>query len=62
MEWKGVMPAMTTAFDDNLNVDHDFMAKHALWLIENGCSGLVCRRHRGRWRRWRGFLVERKQR
>jgi dihydrodipicolinate synthase/N-acetylneuraminate lyase len=41
MEWKGVMPAMTTAFDDNLNVDHDFMAKHALWLIENGCSGLV---------------------
>jgi 1-pyrroline-4-hydroxy-2-carboxylate deaminase len=41
MEWKGVMPAMTTAFDENLKVDHDFMVKHALWLIENGCSGLV---------------------
>jgi 4-hydroxy-tetrahydrodipicolinate synthase len=41
MEWKGVMPAMTTAFDEDLKVDHDFMAKHALWLIENGCSGLV---------------------
>lgn len=41
MEWKGVMPAMTTAFDENLKVDHDFMAKHALWLIENGCSGVV---------------------
>jgi 1-pyrroline-4-hydroxy-2-carboxylate deaminase len=41
MEWKGVIPAMTTAFDENLKVDHDFMAKHALWLIENGCSGLV---------------------
>jgi dihydrodipicolinate synthase/N-acetylneuraminate lyase len=41
MEWTGVMPAMTTAFDENLQVDHEFMAKHALWLIENGCSGLV---------------------
>ena len=41
MEWKGVMPAMTTAFDENLQVDHGFMTKHALWLIENGCSGLV---------------------
>ena len=47
MEWKGVMPAMTTAFDEGLKVDHDFMAKHALWLIENGCSGLV-----GYWDPW----------
>lgn len=45
MEWKGVMPAMTTAFDENLKVDHDFMAKHALWLIENGCSGVVVLDH-----------------
>jgi 1-pyrroline-4-hydroxy-2-carboxylate deaminase len=41
MNWSGVMPAMTTAFDSNLAVDHNFMAQHALWLLENGCSGLV---------------------
>ena len=39
MNWKGVMPAITTCFDDNLRVDHDFMAKHCFWLLENGCTG-----------------------
>src|SRR5271170_324082 len=41
MNWSGVMPAMTTAFDGNLAVDHNFMAQHAQWLLANGCSGLV---------------------
>lgn len=41
MNWFGVMPAMTTAFDADLNVDHDFVGKHAAWLLENGCKGLV---------------------
>ena len=41
MNWSGVMPAMTTAFDSNLAVDHTFMAQHAQWLLANGCSGLV---------------------
>ncbi len=41
MKWKGVMPAITTCFDEQLRVDHDFMAKHCLWLLENGCSGVV---------------------
>jgi len=41
MKWNGVMPAMTTAFDTNLKVDHAFMAKHAAWLIDNGCTGIV---------------------
>jgi 4-hydroxy-tetrahydrodipicolinate synthase len=35
------MPAMTTAFDAQLNVDHDFVKRHARWLRENGCSGIV---------------------
>ncbi len=35
------MPALTTAFDENLQVDHEFVARHALWQIENGVSGLV---------------------
>jgi len=42
MQWTGVMPAITTAFDENLNVDHAFVARHARWLIANGCSGIVC--------------------
>ncbi len=42
MNWSGVMPAMTTAFDDRLEVDHKFIARHARWLVENGCSGIVC--------------------
>src|SRR5216683_2570112 len=41
MKWKGVMPAITTCFDENLKVDHDFMARHCLWLLENGCTGIV---------------------
>ena len=42
MNFTGVMPAMTTAFDENLRVNHPFVARHAQWLIENGCSGIVC--------------------
>jgi len=41
MKWTGVMPATTTAFDEKLNIDHDFVAKHAKWLIDNGCTGIV---------------------
>jgi len=41
MKWTGVMPALTTAYDANLNIDHAFVARHALWQIENGVSGLI---------------------
>ena len=27
MEWSGVIPAMTTAFNDDLSVDHEFAPK-----------------------------------
>ena len=42
MNFAGVMPAMTTAFDEELNVDLAFVARHAQWLVENGCNGIVC--------------------
>jgi 4-hydroxy-tetrahydrodipicolinate synthase len=42
MNFTGVMPAMTTAFDKDLRVDHAFVARHAQWLIENGCMGIIC--------------------
>ncbi len=41
MNWFGVMPAITTPFDTRMAVDHDFLAQHAAWLLDNGCTGLV---------------------
>jgi len=41
MKWAGVIPAITTPFNEDLTVDHAFLAKHCRWLIENGCTGVV---------------------
>jgi 4-hydroxy-tetrahydrodipicolinate synthase len=41
MHWEGVIPAITTPFRDNLDVDHGFLAKHASWMVEHGCTGVV---------------------
>lgn len=41
MNWKGVMPAVTTCFDEKGRVDHEFMTKHCRWLVDNGCTGIV---------------------
>jgi 4-hydroxy-tetrahydrodipicolinate synthase len=41
MKWKGVMPAITTCFDKNYEVDHGFIAGHCRWLLDNGCTGIV---------------------
>ena len=41
MNWTGVMPAMTTIFDKDGKLDHAFITRHAQWLIENGCTGII---------------------
>ena len=41
MNWNGVMPAITTCFREDLSIDHEFMAKHCNWLLDNGCTGIV---------------------
>lgn len=41
MNFTGVLPAITTPFDEALQVDHDFLKRHATWLLANGCAGLV---------------------
>ena len=41
MNWQGVIPAITTPFREDLSVDHDFLAKHASWMAEAGCTGIV---------------------
>ncbi|CAN5589907.1 dihydrodipicolinate synthase family protein [soil metagenome] len=41
INWTGVMPAITTCFDENLQIDHAFTARHVNWLVDNGCTGIV---------------------
>ena len=41
MNWNGVMPAITTCFEKNGELDHGFIAGHCRWLLENGCTGIV---------------------
>lgn len=41
MEFLGVMPATTTPFDERGEIDHAFAARHAIWLVDHGATGLV---------------------
>jgi 4-hydroxy-tetrahydrodipicolinate synthase len=39
--WAGVMPAITTPFTDNDEVDHEFLARHAQWLVDHGGTAII---------------------
>jgi 4-hydroxy-tetrahydrodipicolinate synthase len=39
--WHGVLPAITTPFTADDQVDHAFLAKHAKQMIDAGCRGIV---------------------
>src|SRR5690554_3427990 len=39
--WTGVIPAMTTPFDEDMEIDLDLMVRHARWLVDAGCVGIV---------------------
>ncbi len=41
MQWTGVISAMTTALKADESVDHEFLARHARWQIDNGVDGIV---------------------
>lgn len=41
IQWKGVMPAITTCFNENLSIDYGFVARHCQWLVEHGSTGIV---------------------
>jgi 4-hydroxy-tetrahydrodipicolinate synthase len=41
MRFAGVMPAITTPFHTDLSVDHAFLAEHARWLADAGCSAVI---------------------
>lgn len=42
IEWKGVMPATLTQFNADLTIDHALMAEHGRWVIEHGCTAIIC--------------------
>jgi 4-hydroxy-tetrahydrodipicolinate synthase len=41
MDWKGVLPAITTPLKSDLSVDHASLAEHCRWMLESGCTGIV---------------------
>ena len=41
VDWRGVIPAITTPFNQDLSIDHGFLAAHCRWLIDSGCTGVV---------------------
>ena len=42
MNWTGVIPALTTNLRASGAVDHAALAKHCRWMIDSGCTGIVC--------------------
>lgn len=41
MQFRGVLPAITTPFQPDGSIDHEFLARHASWLIDHGATGIV---------------------
>jgi 4-hydroxy-tetrahydrodipicolinate synthase len=41
IEWKGTFPAITTPFTEHGAVDHAFLARHARWMLDAGCAGII---------------------
>lgn len=41
MEWKGVIPAVTTPFKPDLSVDLSAFGRHCQWLLDRGCKGVI---------------------
>ena len=42
MNWQGIFPAITTNLRASGAVDHPALARHCRWMIDSGCSGVVC--------------------
>lgn len=41
VNWRGVIPAITTKFNSDFSVDYAFFADHCRWLVDAGCIGIV---------------------
>ncbi|MEY3583790.1 MAG: hypothetical protein RJA48_873, partial [Verrucomicrobiota bacterium] len=40
-QWEGVIPAITTPFRKNGELDHKEIARHCRWMAESGSIGIV---------------------
>jgi 1-pyrroline-4-hydroxy-2-carboxylate deaminase len=41
LDWRGVMPAVTTPFDAQGAVDHAFLGRHCGWMLDHGCTAII---------------------
>lgn len=41
LDWRGVMPAVTTPFDAQGGIDHAFLARHCGWMLDHGCTAVI---------------------
>ncbi|MEO8502865.1 MAG: dihydrodipicolinate synthase family protein [Acidobacteriota bacterium] len=41
MQWTGVLPAITTPFNEDLSIDFSFLPRHLDFMLEAGCKGFV---------------------
>ncbi len=41
MNWRGVLPAITTPLHEDLSVDHESLGEHCRWMVQSGCRGIV---------------------
>ena len=39
--FRSVLPAITTPLRADDSVDHEFLARHARWQLDEGCAGLI---------------------
>ena len=39
--WNGVLPAITTPFNVDGTVDHEFLSRHVAMMLDAGCTGIV---------------------
>src|ERR1019366_7941196 len=42
MNWQGVIPAITTNLRASGTVDHGALVRQCRWMIDSGCTGIVC--------------------
>ena len=40
-DWQGVLPAITTPFEEDLSIDHAALKAHVAWLAATGSRGIV---------------------
>ena len=41
VNWRGVIPAITTPFNHDGSIDHGFYRHHITWMLSAGCVGIV---------------------